>query len=491
MILLGDRYNYLVCIKEPYSIRIPGKHTKRVALFRCDCGNEKEISIYSVKSNQIKSCGCYHKIAVGKRTTSRNKKYKCDTKHPLYNTFNSIKNRCYSKGYGWYLGGNIQMYSEWKNNYDKFYEWGIDKWFKNSKLVRLDDTKDFTPDNCIFISASEHGKKNSDKGAERREQKFIDKYGCSNPFSSDVIKEKIRNTNIQKYGDEFYRGKKNKEENELREFIESITGKKFGNNSAILNGKEIDIYNDEYKIGIEYCGLLWHSEHFNKDSKYHINKMKKCTDNNVRLITIFADEWCYRKEQVKSRLMSIFSTNCNNIYARKCLVKEIDKSIGCKFIDLYHIQGSSNRGLIYFGIFHNQELLGVMSFSKHHRGYDGLVLDRLVFKTGYNIVGGTSKLLKYGIKYAKDNGYHQIISWSDNRWSIGTVYSAIGFTLDLELPPDYSYVKLSNSKKRKSKHSCTKSAIKCPSDKTESEYMIELGYTRIWDCGKKKWILNV
>lgn len=52
--LTGKTYGYLTVI---------GSGTKKgTRLFRCICGNEKEILLASVKNGQTKSCGCYAKI---------------------------------------------------------------------------------------------------------------------------------------------------------------------------------------------------------------------------------------------------------------------------------------------------------------------------------------------------------------------------------------------------------------------------------------------
>lgn len=177
------------------------------------------------------------------------------------------------------------------------------------------------------------------------------------------------------------------------------------------------------------------------------------------------------------------------IYARECIVKEISKDIANTFIDQYHIQGCKN-SLVYFGLYYNDVLVGCMSLAKHHRTNNDLVLDRLCFHSGYQIVGGSAKLLNACKSWAKSD-YEKIITWSDNRWGSGDVYSRLGFVLDKELGPDYSYVNMKSGAKRRSKQSMKKSKINCPEDKTEVEYCLELGYARIWDCGKKRWIISL
>jgi hypothetical protein len=137
------------------------------------------------------------------------------------------------------------------------------------------------------------------------------------------------------------------------------------------------------------------------------------------------------------------------------------------------------------------DLIGGMSLSKHHRNNVEMTLNRLCFRKGFQIVGGASKLLSHCKEWAKTQGYSKIISWSDNRWSSGNVYEKMGFKLEKDLPPDYSYVYLKGKAKRYSKQSKKKSNTGCPKDKTEVEWMTELGYARIWDCGKKRWVFKI
>jgi len=252
---------------------------------------------------------------------------------------------------------------------------------------------------------------------------------------------------------------------------------------------EIDVYVPSLKIGIEHCGLHWHSELF-KSPDYHLDKLNASNRDGIRLITIFEDEWLSRKEQVKNFLKSILVLATTKIPARKCKVEIIDVEIAKRFIDLNHIQGRVLFNIAW-GLYFNDELVGVMTAGRHHRGKkDCLVLSRMCFKDGYSIVGGASKLFNSLKKYAINNKYSSIVSWSDNRWSEGNVYKKMGFGLEQELSPDYSYTK-GKVLKRYSKQSMKKNFKKDDMSKTERELRLEQGYSRIWDCGKKRWIYNL
>ncbi len=277
---------------------------------------------------------------------------------------------------------------------------------------------------------------------------------------------------------------------EIKEWIKGLGLKvekyKFKNR---IGGSEIDIYMPELKIGIEYCGLYWHNENSPtpREEGYHHYKMVKAANDGIRLITIFGDEWFERNSQVKNFLLSVLHKNPVKIMGRKTKIDIISKEKTRDFLDLYHIQGASS-SKIAFGLHYNEELVGVITGDKHHRGGTDnvLVLNRLAFKDGVSVSGGSSKLLKALLDYAKLNGYNSVISWSDNRWSVGNVYNKTGFIMEEELRPDYSYVFRSN---RISKQSCQKKHLleKGGIGETEREMAQSLGYARIWDCGKKRW----
>jgi hypothetical protein len=256
---------------------------------------------------------------------------------------------------------------------------------------------------------------------------------------------------------------------------------------------EIDFLLKDLNIGIEYCGLYWHTEEaltkYKKNAKLsHYEKMKLAEKEGIRLITIFEHEWLNRKDQVKNFLISVFNKNSIRIRASKCSVLEIPKKEASKFLDENHIQGSRKQSKVAYGLYYNNELVGVITGGLHHRDNTKFILDRLCFKTNYTVYGGSSKLLNKLIEYAKNNGFDKIISWSDNRWSNGKVYNKLGFIKENELFPDYQYVK---DHKVISKQKLKLSKEEKKLNLTERELRKKQGYKRIWDCGKIKWVYHL
>jgi GNAT superfamily N-acetyltransferase len=528
---IGQKFNYLTVLELPCNGKVSCK---------CDCGTVKSIRTTSVTSGRTKSCGCYNRKAASQRMHRYNDKYTAPIKHPVYNSWKSMKTRRIAS-------------KEWSSDYQAFYDWSIQNgWSKGLVLRRRDNTAPCSPANCYWgqrpkinqniakrraTCLKKYGVESytqSDEHKARVKATSINKYGTSHPSQSEEVKQKIRDTNLQRYGFE-YAAKSPKVQNRIREtclkkygvsctlqdqaiknkaiqtcmerygaesyhmssFVEQdslgvFLGDSFQPNRTILNGKEIDFYDDDLRLGIEYCGLHWHHELSLEPRlrNYHYDKYKQCLEQDIRLITIFSDEWLLRQPQVQGYLDAVLHKN-KSVYGRKCYVDIIDSSIGKNFIQQFHIQGCRRAALVYFGLYYQDELCGVLSLNNHHRMTEDIVLDRLAFVRGVSVLGGASKLLKYAIQWCKQNSIHKITTWSDNRWSSGTVYHKMGFVLDKEIGADYSYVKISQPRQRISKQSMMKSKTGCPSNITEKEWCLQHGYARIWDCGKKRFVYNV
>ena len=108
--------------------------------------------------------------------------------------------------------------------------------------------------------------------------------------------------------------------------------------------------------------------------------------------------------------------NDRRLFARKCKVKEIDKEVGRDFFEKYHIQGKNKLGFIFFGLFFQEELVGAISLGRHNRQIQDIVLDRLCFADGIQVIGGSSKLFKKCIDWAKTNNYKKIITGLGTPW---------------------------------------------------------------------------
>ena len=255
---------------------------------------------------------------------------------------------------------------------------------------------------------------------------------------------------------------------------------------SVLEGKELDIYVPKLRVAIEYNGLRWHSEEFNKDNNYHLNKLRKCNEKGIGLIQIFEDEWIEHKVIVLNKIRHILGFNdSEKIYARKCVIKEVDKHIAYDFLDKNHIQGSVGSTL-FLGAYHEDSLVAVMAFTDERNGRWNLT--RFATCNDKRCVGLAGKLFKafltaFNPVYVK--------SFADRRWTLSeakNLYTELGFKLCDILGPDYRYV---NGQKREHKFKYRKGKLHkkygVPLEMTEYEMTQELGFYRIWDCGLFKF----
>lgn len=169
------------------------------------------------------------------------------------------------------------------------------------------------------------------------------------------------------------------------------------NKRTIIKG-ELDLWIPDLRVAIELCGMYWHSEKRVSNS-YHQDKLIKCTQQNIQLITIFEDEIVHQPEMVIERVLNILNKNITLV--------------------------------------------------------PGII---------------------------------------DLRWESGEMYERAGFVCDKIYPPDYYYT--SGHKNRLSKREFTHTKMQKRSkftynpDLSEHQNCLANGWYRIYDCGKKRYILT-
>ena len=133
-------------------------------------------------------------------------------------------------------------------------------------------------------------------------------------------------------------------------------------NQKILNPYEIDIFLPDINLGIEFNGLYWHSN-IHKSDDYHLKKYNKSIENNIRLITIWEDDWIFRKDICKSFLLNKLQKTKRKIYARKCIIKDVYDNENVLFLQNNHLDGNFASEIRY-GLYYEGELVFMMTFNK-------------------------------------------------------------------------------------------------------------------------------
>jgi len=261
------------------------------------------------------------------------------------------------------------------------------------------------------------------------------------------------------------------------------------NTRRIIEG-ELDIYIPSFNLAIEINGLHWHSEYY-IDKEYHLNKTKKCNGLNIQLLHFFEDELFEKYPIIESIIKNKILLNNTRIFARKCVIKEIDAKISKEFLNNNHIQGNVNSS-IKLGLFNDNELVSLMTFGKlrnvmgNKNKIDGeYEMLRFCNKLNTIVIGGASKLYSYFKKTYKPIS---VTSFANKRYSNGNLYNNLGFKLEYETLPNYWYV---IGKTRKHRFLFRKDILVSEGydpRKTEHEIMLERKIPRIYDCGNFKFI---
>ena len=160
----GDKYNRLIAIKFSYRDKWYQQHWT----FKCECGKEKVLNVYSVKKGLTKSCGCLQgeaHITHGMRKTR------------IYDTWRGMKRRCLNKNYKKfkdYGGRGITVCDEWLEFINFYNDMGDipDK----KTLDRIDNNGNYCKENCRWTTWIEQAN-------NRRNNRFLTYKGKTQTIS--------------------------------------------------------------------------------------------------------------------------------------------------------------------------------------------------------------------------------------------------------------------------------------------------------------------
>jgi very-short-patch-repair endonuclease len=254
---------------------------------------------------------------------------------------------------------------------------------------------------------------------------------------------------------------------------------------------EVDLYLSEYKIGIEVDGIKFHTDHYGKGEKYHINKTKIFGEAGISLLHFFDDEIYNKTELVINTILNKIGKS-QRIFARKCVVGSVDPHTSKQFLENNHLQGAvgSHSNL---GLFFNDELVSIMTFGHKRKSLGSSYKEgewellRFCNLSGFSVVGGASKLFK---SFVEDQNPDEIISYANLRWSTGNLYDRLGFNFAYETPPSYWYFYKNKRVHRYSLRKQVLVSMGMDSSKSESELTEMLGIPKIYDCGNLKFVWN-
>lgn len=431
---------------------------------RCECGREVILPSYKIRTVPDVSCGC--KLNQVKRTDITGKKI---------GHLEVIK----YLGYGKYRCkcdcGNIEDFSTY---YIKSKDEPMCSQCSKNKLQQLYDEKRINLYGKRFGSLEVIG-------YNQEVHKWKVRCDCGKEF--EVYGQHLRRGDTRSCGCKY--GLQNGTfrsylEEEIVEYIRKIYKRNIVlNHRGILSdNKEIDIYLEDKRIGIEVDGTYWHSSE-KVESKYHQNKVIEASKKGVRLIHIYEYEWRGKQEIIEKYIRNLICEEKQVIYARKTVIKKVDTNEEKTFLNKNHLQGyiSSSESI---GLYYNNELVGIMTFGKprFNNRFDYELL-RLAYSDNVALIGGAEKMFN---QFIKEHNNCRIISYCNIDKFLGEVYERLGFRKKAITEPSYYWVNPKNnnviSRYRSQKYKLIELGLGTEED-TEDSIMRAYGYTKVYNSG--------
>lgn len=154
--ITGQRFGRLTVIEYVETV-------KKASWWRCkcDCGNEKNITLNHLRTGQTRSCGCLAAEYRRNKPEAIRKMVIAHTTHGgthdrLFRIWVSMRSRCRDKNhpaYKWYGGKGVTVCDEWQD-YATFKQWayanGYDDKAKTHacSIDRIDPNGNYCPENC-------------------------------------------------------------------------------------------------------------------------------------------------------------------------------------------------------------------------------------------------------------------------------------------------------------------------------------------------------
>lgn len=250
-------------------------------------------------------------------------------------------------------------------------------------------------------------------------------------------------------------------------------------------------YSYDFKVGntlIEINPTATHNTYFSpygdkcvKDKYYHRDKSKLAKDSGYGVIHVF--DW-----DDKSKVINLLKHR-DTVYARNCEIRLVDTLECNQYLMAYHLQGKCNNQTIRLGLYHDNQLVSLMTFgvARYNKNYE---YELLRYCASHNVVGGANKLFKYFIDNYKPNS---VVSYCDTSKFSGKVYDTLGFTLDtINSPSCHRYSVKEN------KH-ITDNLLRMQGydrlfkenhgkGTSNEELILNRGYLPVYDCGQATYV---
>lgn len=250
-----------------------------------------------------------------------------------------------------------------------------------------------------------------------------------------------------------------------------------------LIDSEIDIFLPDFRIGINYNEMYWHSEQEGKGKYYHLDNTMMAENKEIFLIQIFEFEWITKKMQVLSYIKKEIGEYGNIIDVSEITIKTIDDVTLNNFLITNSLEPKDSKIRRRKGVFKNNELVAVMSTMVTKNKIE---ITRFSEKMGVTFNKNIFKILLNSFNFDKGLPIYYYVNRRYHRYADKNIIQ-LGFNFEGSTEPSLGYTKKSNEYITASK--VTKSNIETyvlnyDENLTINENMVLNGYYTIWDCGK-------
>lgn len=225
-----------------------------------------------------------------------------------------------------------------------------------------------------------------------------------------------------------------------------------------------------------------------RDKKYFLNLRKKFEELGINLIVVYESILSNKFNIVLNRLLYKLGHDIKNIYARECIVKEMEYKEYKEFMNKYHLMGSLV-SKIRVGLYCDDELLCATGFNKpRYNSRYNFEIGRYAVKFGYSIPGNFSKMLNYFVETYKPKS---ILTYHDSLFGENSVYEQCGFSRVEDSPVGFLWFKNGQIINRRKlwKSRLPKLLDNYSSSLSAHNNLRNNNFKKIWDLGQGKYEL--